>query len=70
MLLCAERLWVQPSKCLPIGDDPRDIASAKAAGMAAVAALWGTLGSNVTESVGSHSHARSALDIHSFLRIN
>ena len=39
--LAAERLGVAPEACLYVGDDARDIAAARAAGMPSVAALWG-----------------------------
>ena len=39
--LAADSLGVEPSVCLYVGDDARDIEAAKAAGMPSVAALWG-----------------------------
>ena len=39
--LAASQLGVDPSLCLYVGDDARDIEAAKAAGMPNVAALWG-----------------------------
>ncbi|KAF7786002.1 phosphoglycolate phosphatase [Pseudoalteromonas rubra] len=41
LLLAAERLDVDPTKCTYVGDAERDIAAAKAAGMRSAAALWG-----------------------------
>lgn len=38
------RLQLTPSDCLYVGDDPRDMQAARAAGMAGVAAGWGYLG--------------------------
>ncbi|WP_343237123.1 phosphoglycolate phosphatase [Xanthomonas sp. XNM01] len=37
----AARLGVAPADCAYVGDDERDIVSARAAGMPAIAALWG-----------------------------
>lgn len=39
--VAAERLGIAPARCVYVGDDERDILSARAAGMASVAALWG-----------------------------
>jgi N-acetyl-D-muramate 6-phosphate phosphatase len=44
LLEAARRLGVAPQQCLYVGDDPRDIAAGRAAGMATVAAAWGYLG--------------------------
>lgn len=41
MLLCAQKLNVEASSCLTLGDDPRDILASRRAGMVSVAALWG-----------------------------
>lgn len=37
----ARQLDIAPAQCLYVGDDARDIEAARAAGMVAVAALWG-----------------------------
>lgn len=39
--VAAERMGLAPSDCVYVGDDERDIAAARAAGMWSVAALWG-----------------------------
>ena len=44
LLEAARRLGVAPAVCVYIGDDPRDIAAGRAAGMATLAAAWGYLG--------------------------
>ncbi len=41
LLEAARRLGVDPRACAYVGDDARDIAAARAAGMAALAAAWG-----------------------------
>lgn len=44
LLEAARRLGVQPSECVYVGDDERDIQAARAAGMYSVAACYGYLG--------------------------
>ncbi|WP_198968925.1 HAD family hydrolase [Xylophilus sp. ASV27] len=44
LLEAARRLGVEPSRCVYVGDDERDIIAGRAAGMATVAAGWGYLG--------------------------
>lgn len=46
LLEAARRLGVTPSRCAYVGDDLRDIAAGRAAGMATVAAAYGYLGEN------------------------
>ena len=41
LLHACATLGVEPAHCVCVGDDVRDIQAARAAGMAAVAALWG-----------------------------
>ena len=45
LLEAATRLRVAPEQCLYVGDDARDIAAGRAAGMGTVAACYGYLGS-------------------------
>jgi 2-phosphoglycolate phosphatase len=40
----ARRLSLMPQACVYVGDDPRDMRAARAAGMGALAAAWGYLG--------------------------
>ena len=40
----ARRLGIEPSRCVYVGDDHRDIVAGRAAGMATLAAAWGYLG--------------------------
>jgi phosphoglycolate phosphatase len=44
LLEAARRLALDPRDCVYVGDDPRDVVAARAAGMAAWAAAWGYLG--------------------------
>ena len=44
LLFAAARLGIAPHRCLYVGDDERDIAAGKAAGMATVTAAYGYLG--------------------------
>lgn len=44
LLEAARRLGVDPATCAYVGDDPRDMQAAHAAGMQAWAAAWGYLG--------------------------
>lgn len=44
LLEAAKRLGLAPEDCVYVGDDPRDMQAARAAGMAGWAAAWGYLG--------------------------
>jgi phosphoglycolate phosphatase len=44
LLFAAERLGVAPARTLYVGDDPRDIEAARAAGMPVLVAAYGYLG--------------------------
>jgi phosphoglycolate phosphatase len=52
----ARRLGVDPTQCVYVGDDERDVAAGLAAGMKTVAATYGYLG-NKTEIKGWGAHA-------------
>jgi pyrophosphatase PpaX len=41
LLLAAKRLGLSPADCAYVGDSPYDMQAARAAGMPAIAALWG-----------------------------
>ncbi len=41
LIVAAERMGLAPADCVYVGDDERDIAAARAAGMRSIAALWG-----------------------------
>lgn len=45
LLEAAKRMGLQPERCIYVGDDERDMIAARAAGMQAVAAAYGYLGS-------------------------
>ena len=47
LLEAARRLALDPSRCVYVGDDLRDVQAGTAAGMATVAVRWGYLGSGV-----------------------
>ena len=56
LLEAARRLALDPSRCIYVGDDFRDVQAGTAAGMATVAVRWGYLGSGVPiESWGASS---------------
>ncbi len=44
LLEAARRMGLDPARCAYVGDDPRDMQAARAAGMRAWAAAWGYLG--------------------------
>lgn len=50
LLEAARRLSVAPQACLYVGDDERDVAAGRAAGMATAVAAWGYLGTNARHS--------------------
>lgn len=41
LTVAAERIGIDPARCVYVGDDERDILAARAAGMPSVVALWG-----------------------------
>jgi phosphoglycolate phosphatase len=47
LLEAARRLQLPPASCIYVGDDPRDIQAGRAAGMGALAAAWGYLGTDL-----------------------
>ncbi|HUG24669.1 phosphoglycolate phosphatase [Piscinibacter sp.] len=44
LLEAARQMGLEPSECLYVGDDPRDVQAGLAAGMTTVVAAWGYLG--------------------------
>ena len=57
LLEAARRLAVEPTCCVYVGDDHRDIQAGHAAGMGTVAALYGYLGAAAdARSWGAHAH--------------
>jgi phosphoglycolate phosphatase-like HAD superfamily hydrolase len=57
-------MQIEPSRCIYVGDDERDIAAGLAAGMPTVAATYGYLGSNAnTLAWGAHARIESPFDL-------
>jgi 2-phosphoglycolate phosphatase len=64
LLEAARRLGLEPSRCLYVGDDERDVAAGRAAGMATVAATYGYLGkSSDCSSWGAHASIAAPLEL-------
>lgn len=62
LLEAARRLGVNPSQCLYVGDDERDMVAGNAAGMYTVAATYGYLGSQADiQTWGAHAEINSPL---------
>jgi phosphoglycolate phosphatase len=65
----ARRMSVDPSRCVYVGDDERDIVAGLAAGMGTVAATYGYLGIQTDISCwNAHLHIDSPLDLLKFLK--
>lgn len=64
LLEAARRLEIRPIECIYVGDDERDVAAGRAAGMSTVAAAYGYLGSNAeTRAWGADAHIASPLEL-------
>jgi N-acetyl-D-muramate 6-phosphate phosphatase len=64
LLEAARLLSLEPSRCIYVGDDERDIAAGKAAGMGTVAATYGYLGSTGdTHLWGADAHISAPLEL-------
>ncbi|MCU0762341.1 MAG: HAD-IA family hydrolase [Hydrogenophaga sp.] len=64
LLEAARRLNLDPERCAYVGDDARDIAAGKAAGMLTVAACYGYLGPDADVSQwGAHAEVLHPLEI-------
>ncbi|RYE41826.1 MAG: HAD family hydrolase [Hyphomicrobiales bacterium] len=59
----ARRLGVEPSHCIYVGDDERDILAGRAAGMRTVAANWGYLAGKDPETWQADLVIKSPLDL-------
>lgn len=69
LLEAARRLSLSPGACIYVGDDERDVAAGRAAGMATVAACYGYLGANAeTRRWGADAHIASPLELLSLLQ--
>jgi phosphoglycolate phosphatase len=65
----ARRLSVDPTQCVYVGDDERDIVAGLAAGMGTVAATYGYLGQQTDISQwNAHLHIDSPMDLLKFLK--
>ncbi|MCW5648936.1 MAG: HAD-IA family hydrolase [Ramlibacter sp.] len=69
LLEAARQLGLDPTSCLYVGDDERDVVAGLAAGMGTVAATYGYLGRNAdTTAWGAHAHIHNPLDLLSLLQ--
>ena len=64
----ARQVGVEPSECVYVGDDLRDVLAGKAAGMGTVAATYGYLGSVDVKEWGADSHIATPLALLPLLR--
>lgn len=70
LLEAARRLGVEPSACLYVGDDERDIVAGRAAGMFTVAARYGYLGEmGETMHWGADTEVNSPLEVLKLLQL-
>lgn len=64
LLEAAKRLHLEPSQCIYVGDDERDIVAGIAAGMQTVAACYGYLGHKAdTQAWGAQGEIKSPLEL-------
>ena len=64
LLEAARRLGMEPVRCVYVGDDARDIAAGRAAGMGTVAADYGYLGKQSDTALwGAHATIKSPLEL-------
>lgn len=64
LLEAAWRIGIDPSQCIYVGDDERDIVAGLAAGMGTIAATYGYLGNKTdTASWGAHASINSPLEL-------
>jgi phosphoglycolate phosphatase len=64
LLEAARQLRLEPSRCIYVGDDERDIVAGLAAGMGTVAARYGYLGSHKDVDLwGAHAHISDPLEL-------
>lgn len=66
LLACGQAL-VDPSHCVFVGDDPRDVQAGRAAGMYTVVACWGYLDPQDARRWGADAYADSAAQIADWL---
>lgn len=63
LLKAAEALGVEPERCVYVGDSPHDMAAANAAGMGAIAALWGVASRDRLVEAGAAFGAHSMAEV-------
>lgn len=64
LLAAATRLQIAPAHCLYVGDDARDIAAGRAAGMGTVAACYGYLGAQAElQQWGAHAQINLPIEL-------
>lgn len=69
LLEAARQLSLEPSRCIYVGDDERDMLAGQAAGMVTVAARYGYLGSNADAGRwGAHALIDSPLELLALLQ--
>jgi pyrophosphatase PpaX len=68
LLLAAERLGVAADSCVSVGDSPFDMQAARAAGITAVAALWGMFSRDELIAAGVQYEATDFSDLVTVLR--
>jgi phosphoglycolate phosphatase len=69
LLEAARLLNLEPRHCMYVGDDERDVAAGRAAGMPTVAATYGYLGSNPDATLwGANAHIAAPLDLLALLK--
>lgn len=69
LLEACRLMGVDPTRCLYVGDDERDVQAGRAAGMATVAAAWGYLGRNdAVDEWGADAVIRSPFDLLGLLK--
>ncbi len=69
LLEAARRLSLEPTDCIYVGDDERDVIAGRAAGMGTVAATYGYLGGNADcLRWGAHAQVADPLDLLALLK--
>lgn len=70
LLEAARRLNVDPTRCIYVGDDERDIVAGRAAGMTTLAATYGYMGANADVTLWkADGHVESPLDVLQWLDV-
>lgn len=67
LLHAARAIGIEPARCIYVGDDPRDIAAGRAAGMRTVAAGWGYGANSAPADWGADAVALAASDLSGLL---